>query len=126
MKKILIVEDDELSYFLFKEFFKKAQVELIWTKYGDQAVEICKNQPDIDLVLMDIKLPDSDGYLTTQKIKKLRQNLPVIAQTAYALTGEKEKSREAGCDDYISKPIDNFALRQKLNKHLYGYWQLAN
>jgi CheY-like chemotaxis protein len=115
---ILIVEDDEISYMLFEEFFKKTKIKLIWTKYGQKAIQICESNNDIDLVLMDIKLPDIDGFESTRQIKKFRQGLPIIAQTACALAGDREKSFEAGCDDYIPKPINPKHLFEKINKHI--------
>jgi CheY-like chemotaxis protein len=77
-----------------------------------------ESNPEISLVLMDIKMPVMNGYLATKKIKKLRPDLPVIAQTAYALVGDREKAIQAGCDDYISKPILEEKLIEMLKKYL--------
>jgi PAS domain S-box-containing protein len=104
-KKILIVEDTESNYRLLNILLEKNGAETIWALTGTQGVSICKNSKDIDLVLMDINLPDINGYEATSQIKAFKPNLPVVAQTAYAMAGEKSKSLEFGCDDYISKPI---------------------
>lgn len=104
-KKILIVEDTESNYRLLNILLEKQGAETIWALTGNQGISICKNSKDIDLVLMDINLPDVDGYEATTQIKSFKPNLPIVAQTAYAMAGEKDKSIEFGCDDYISKPI---------------------
>ncbi len=75
-----------------------------------EALALFEAHEDIDLVLMDIKMPGLNGYEVTKQIKKIRPDLPVIAQTAYALEGDREKSIEAGCDEYIKKPIKKEAL----------------
>ena len=121
--KILLVEDEEINIVLFSEIFKnirifnKLKISYIHAYSGNDAVEFCKNDKNIKLVLMDIKLPDTDGYEATRQIKKLRPNLPIIAQTAYALNGEKEKALLAGCDSYISKPIDIEKLTNLIKKY---------
>ncbi|UCH14943.1 MAG: PAS domain S-box protein [Bacteroidales bacterium] len=117
-KTILIVEDDDTSFYFFKEILAETNAKLLWVKEGTEAIELCQNNPDIDLVLMDIQLPYMNGYDATQEIKKYRQDLPVIAETAYALAGEKEKAINAGCDDYLSKPIDKEILLKKIKKLL--------
>jgi len=118
-KKILIVEDTESNYRLINILLEKQGAETIWALSGNQGVSICKNSRDIDLVLMDINLPDIDGYQATAAIKVFRPNLPIVAQTAYAMAGEKEKSLEFGCDDYISKPIIPEILYTTLGSLLY-------
>lgn len=80
-------------------------VNLLYAKDGEEAVEMVKTKSDISLVLMDIKMPNMDGYTATRIIKNLQPKLPVIAQTAYAMSEDKQKSLEAGFDDYVSKPI---------------------
>ncbi len=115
---ILIVEDDLSSYRLLEALFRRTKVNIIHAKAGEEAVEKCVNNPGIDLVLMDIQLPKMDGYEATQKIKAYRRNLPVIAQTAYAMEEEKVACLKAGCDDYISKPINKNQLLRMMNKFL--------
>lgn len=117
-KNILIVEDSETNYQLLSVVLKKQGADIIWATKGEQAINICKNHKEIDLVLMDINLPDKNGYEVTQIIKSEYPKLPVIAQTAYAMAGEKEKSLSFGCDDYISKPLDIQKLIKKVEKQL--------
>jgi PAS domain S-box-containing protein len=117
-KTILIVEDDDTSFYFFKEIFNVTDVKLLWVKEGSEAIKLCRENPDIDLVLMDIKLPKMNGYEATQSIKKFRKDLPVIAETAYALAGEKDKAVNAGCDDYLSKPVDKDVLMKKIRRLL--------
>lgn len=115
-KNILIVEDDETSYTYLTEILRKTKIQIHHAKNGKEAIEICKSIYDIDLVLMDIQLQGISGYETTKKIKQLRKDLPIIAQTANAMDDDRRKCIEAGCDDYISKPIDKNILLKKINK----------
>jgi PAS domain S-box-containing protein len=105
-KTFLIAEDDPSNFYLLKENLKKFGVNILWAKNGKEAIEIFeKNSSDINLVLMDVQMPEVNGYEATRQIKKICPGVPVIAQTAYALAGERDASKEAGCDDYISKPL---------------------
>lgn len=115
---ILVVEDDDTNYSLLEVILKKQNFNVIRAKNGGDAIEHCTSNQDTHLVLMDIKLPGINGYETTKQIKKIRPNLPIIAQTAHALYRSKEQSLEAGCDDYISKPIKKDDLFVLLKKHL--------
>jgi PAS domain S-box-containing protein len=115
--KILIAEDDEISGKLLIQTIKKFGKEILKAKTGIGAVEICHNNPDIDLVLMDIQMPVMDGYEATKKIRKFNKDVIIIAQTAYALTGDKEKAITAGCNDYISKPVKKDELMAMLYKY---------
>ncbi len=108
--KILVAEDDEISYRLLCETLRTENVEIIHAQNGQQAVEMVKDYQDIDIVLMDIKMPVMNGYTATQEIKKIRPDLPVIAQTAYAATEDRQKSISSGCDAYLSKPVDSRVL----------------
>jgi len=114
---ILVVEDEDSNFFLMDRILKRTGVKLIWAKNGMDAIEICKTQ-SIDVILMDIRMPVMDGYEATQIIKKGHPHIPVIAQTAYALKGEKEKSLAAGCDNYIAKPINAKELLAMLHQYL--------
>jgi len=109
-KLVLIVEDDEMSLTYLKEVLKSTKINIIHASDGKQAVELAYNNPDIDLILMDIKLPEMNGYEATRKIKYFRKSIPIIAQTAYAMADDKQKSLQIGCDDYISKPINRHKL----------------
>lgn len=113
---ILIVEDDLSSYRLLEALFRRTKVNIIHAQAGEEAVEKCKNNPGIDLVLMDIQLPKMDGYEATKKIKSYRRNLPVIAQTAHAMEEDKVACHKAGCDDYMSKPINKNQLLEMISK----------
>jgi PAS domain S-box-containing protein len=118
---ILIAEDEEVNYMYLEIILKdKLQVncELLHAKDGQEAVEICKNNSHIKFVLMDIKMPVMNGYEATQKIKEMYPNLPIIAQTAYSTREDKEKALTAGCDDFISKPINKDVLGSLLNKYM--------
>ena len=116
-KVILVVEDEESNYTFLEQVLKRTGVKIFWAKNGAEAVNMAHSEK-LDLILMDIRIPGMDGYEATRQIKKERKNLPVIAQTAYALKGEKEMSIESGCDDYISKPIDIKELMAMLDKYL--------
>jgi PAS domain S-box-containing protein len=115
-KKILIVEDEKTNYLFLKEALLKSKVGVQWAKNGYEAIDIFKGDPNIDLILMDLKMPEMDGYEATRKIKLLNKDIPIVAQTAYAMLGEKEKSFEAGCDEYITKPIKLKVLLETIAK----------
>jgi len=80
--------------------------ELLFAVNGLEAIELCRTNPDIDLVLMDMKMGEMDGFEATRRIREFNKNVIIIAQTAFTLTGDREKAMEAGCNDYISKPIN--------------------
>ena len=108
-KHILVVEDDGKSFAFIEKILKKTGIGIDHVSDGLSAIEMV-GKKNYDLVLMDIQIPKLNGYKTTRKIKETNPELPVVAQTAYAMQNEKQKCLEAGCDDYISKPIiiDNF------------------
>jgi len=116
-KVILVAEDEESNFTFIEHVLKRTGIKLLWAKNGVEAVNMVHSEK-VDLVLMDIRLPGMDGYEATMLIKKDRKHLPVIAQTAYALKGERELSISSGCDDYISKPIDIKELMTMLDKYL--------
>ena len=115
--KILIVEDDKNSEILLIKIIEGLTGQILKATTGVEAVEVCRKNPDIDLVLMDINMPEMDGYEATRKIKAFNEKVIIIAQTAYALAGDKEKAIAAGCNDYISKPIDRVYLRKMVNNY---------
>ncbi len=118
-KTVLIVEDDETSYEYLEAVIKNFGVDnIILARNGKEAVKQCIENPNIDLVLMDINMPLMNGYEATRAIKAIRSDLSVIAQTAYTLSGDQEKSIEAGCDDYITKPVKKEELLDKMEKFL--------
>lgn len=116
-KKILIAEDDETSYKYLKLILDRENFTVIRASDGAEAVKLCMNE-GITLVLMDIKMPVMDGFEATRQIKKLNPAIPVIAQTAFALQGDREKIRDAGCDDYITKPIRRADLLKIIGKFI--------
>ena len=113
--KILIAEDDEVSKILISILIKEVAKEVINASTGYEAVEACRNNPDIDLVLMDIKMPGMDGYEATRQIRKFNTGVPIIAQTAYGLNGDRAKAIKAGCTNYISKPVNPVVLKKMIN-----------
>jgi signal transduction histidine kinase/ActR/RegA family two-component response regulator len=114
--KILIVDDDEISELLISISVKKISSNILKVRTGLKAIEACRKNPDIDLIFMDIKMPEMDGYEATRKIRKFNKSVMIIAQTAYGLPGDREKALDAGCNDYVSKPV-NLALLNKIVKN---------
>lgn len=112
-KSILVVEDDEINYRFLEIVIHKTKARALRALTGKQAVDICMSE-NIDLVLMDIQIPVMDGYTATAKIKELKPDLPIIAQTAHALAEEKEKCLRSGADDYLAKPISRKDLLIKM------------
>jgi len=108
--KILIVEDDEVSHSLLTLMLQKVNCEVLHAITGVEAVDASRKNPDIDLVLMDIRMPKMDGNEATRQIRQFNKDVIIVAQTAYAFSGDKEKAIEAGCNDYITKPIKRKAL----------------
>ena len=115
--KILIAEDDKISNFLLTSALQKIWKEVLHAKTGVEAVEHCRNNPDLDLVLIDIKMPVMDGYEATRQIRQFNKDVIIIAQTACGFSGDREKAIEAGCNDYISKPINYALLKELIKKH---------
>ena len=115
--KILIAEDDESSEMLISLMVKMVGKEIMKVRTGVEAVDACKNNTDIDLVLMDVRMPEMGGYEATKQIRKFNKDVVIIAQTAYGLTGDREKAMEAGCNDYIAKPIVKAELQALIQKY---------
>lgn len=108
--KALIVEDERFSREYLKIILEDYVKQMIFAKTGYEAIEMCKDNPDIDLILMDIRIPGINGHEATKKIREFNQDVFIIAQTAFAQPGDKEACIEAGCNDYISKPINKERL----------------
>ncbi len=119
--KILIAEDDEASKSLIIRLVKKLSKEIIETTTGVEAVEACRKHPDIDLILMDVQMPEMNGHEATKEIRKFNKDVVIIAQTAFGLNGDREKALEAGCNDYITKPIDNVELYSLIKRHIVNH-----
>ena len=117
-KKILIVEDDEISKEFFDEVLQPTKATLLFAREGKGAIQICKDNPDIDIVLMDIQLPEMNGQQAADEIRKINKNIIIIAQTAYAMSEDREKYLTAGFDDYISKPINPNGLLVLVGKYI--------
>ena len=118
-KMILICEDEEYNFILLDSILTRHGVNIIWAKDGRETLDAFKEKPDdINLILMDIHMPILNGYDCTREIKKDRPDIPVIAQTAYAMSGERELSKEAGCDGYISKPIQIEQLLELISSYI--------
>jgi signal transduction histidine kinase len=115
--KILIAEDNEISGILISLVVRKFCQDVIIAKTGVEAVAACRNNPDIDLILMDIKMPEMDGHEATRQIRLFNSGVVIIAQTAYALPGDREMAIAAGCNDYIAKPIMQALLNALMEKH---------
>ena len=117
-RTILIAEDEIVNYMFLEVLLEETGAVLIHALDGQIAIDTVKNNPAIDLVLMDIKMPNVNGLDATRSIKAVRPQLPVIAQTAYAMQDDEYKALQAGCNDYISKPIDANKLMGLMKKHL--------
>jgi signal transduction histidine kinase/CheY-like chemotaxis protein len=115
--KILIAEDDEASELLLTLGVKKISREILKAKTGAEAVKIARKNSDLDLILMDIQMPELNGYDAAREIRTFNRNVVIIAQTAYGLTSDREKAIDAGCDDYISKPVRNDDLHALIHKY---------
>ncbi len=112
--KLLIVEDEEFADAYLTEILDAQQFDLLHAADGVEAVNTSRDNPDLDIILMDIKIPLKDGFVATKEIREFNKTVKIIAQTAYALPGDKEKTLTAGCDDYISKPIIKDLLLKKI------------
>jgi CheY-like chemotaxis protein len=114
---ILIAEDDDTSYLFLEELLAKANCTIIRAYNGKEAIELVKNHPEINLILMDLKMPQIDGIEATQEIKKISPDVPIIAQTAYAMSKDKDDAINAGCSNYISKPIKKRELLKMIETY---------
>jgi len=115
--KILIADDDEVSLLLMTRLIQKYTKQIITAANGQEAISLVQNNPDINIVLLDIKMPEVNGLEATRQIRLFNQEVVIIAQTAYAMVGDREQTLLAGCDDYISKPLD----KEKLDKLITRY-----
>ena len=104
-KAILIAVDEDSNYLYLEAVLQKTGAKLIWARNGEEAIEACKNEEKIDLVLMDLQMPNINGYQAREVIKDLSPDTPQIAQTAFAMADDEKRAMDAGFDAYISKPI---------------------
>ncbi|OQX81417.1 MAG: hypothetical protein B6D64_01990, partial [Bacteroidetes bacterium 4484_276] len=114
--KVLVAEDDEANVMYLSMVLDDLCKEILYAKTGVEAVELCRNNPDIDLILMDVRMPEMDGLEAARQIREFNLNVGIVAQTAYALSGDREKSLKAGCNNYISKPIKTHVLIEIINE----------
>ncbi|MFP4024709.1 MAG: response regulator [Thiohalospira sp.] len=117
-KTILIAEDEPANFYYIEEVLKKTGAKLLRATNGKEAIEMFKRHNEIDLIIMDIKMPEMDGYEATKYIKKINKNIPIISQSAYAMPGDIEKGYLLGMNDYLTKPVKPKKLLSVLNKHL--------
>lgn len=115
-KIILVAEDIELNFMYINELLDPTGAVIIRAENGKKAVDYCVSNNKVDIVLMDILMPVMNGYEATRQIKAFNKEIPIIAQTAYALTEDRGKALAAGCDDFIAKPISRDELLRKMNK----------
>lgn len=117
-KKILIAEDDSSNYMFLESLLRPTDAELIWARNGRQTVDIHASRNDIDLIMMDIRMPEMNGLQATVKIRSVDKDIPIIALTAFAFADDREKSVEAGCTEHIAKPVKIEELKRVLRKYL--------
>jgi len=118
LHKIIIAEDDEINIMVLQKMLKNMPLEILFCKNGIETLNALKENPDTKLILMDIKMPEMNGLQATIKIRKTNKHLPIIAQTAHAFSGEREKAMEAGCNHYLTKPLNRQELIDTINKYL--------
>lgn len=116
--KFLVADDVKANYLFLKAVMKDTAAQILWAKNGTEAIEIVRRHTDLSLVLMDIRMPEKDGYEASRQIKQMNPGLPIIAQTAFAETENQNAALEAGCDEYITKPISLTELLSVINKLL--------
>jgi|WetSurMetagenome_2_1015567.scaffolds.fasta_scaffold05427_2 signal transduction histidine kinase/ActR/RegA family two-component response regulator len=117
-KTILVVEDDKTSFLLIKEILSKLDLEIHNVTDGKDAIDFIKLNPATDLILMDLKLPVIDGYKAAFEIRSINPDIPIIAQTAFAMLGDREKAIAAGCNEYITKPLDSKKFQELVKAYL--------
>jgi len=117
-KKVLIVEDDPAGALLLSEILHKTNILIQVVESGSEAVEICSNDLGINILILDMQTPGISGYEAAKHIRKIRKDLPIIAQSAFVLQEEKKHAIEAGCNTFISKPINTFELLSTMQKFL--------
>ncbi|MCX6309625.1 MAG: ATP-binding protein [Bacteroidia bacterium] len=115
--KILIAEDDEISEMLITIVVKVFGSEILVARTGVEAVKICRSNPDLNLILMDMLMPEMSGYEATRLIREFNKEVIIVAQTAYGLSGDRKKAIDSGCNDYISKPINKVGLQTVIQKY---------
>jgi CheY-like chemotaxis protein len=120
-KKVLVIDDDIRNIFAITSVLERHKMDVSYAENGRKGIELLKSTPGIDAVLMDVMMPEMDGYETTREIRGMPKfaNLPIIALTAKAMKGDREKCIEAGASEYIPKPVDPDQLMSLLRVWLY-------
>jgi CheY-like chemotaxis protein len=116
--KVLVVEDEVSIYQFISIVLKKREYTILHAVDGTEAITLYKNSKNIDLILMDMKMPIMDGYKATRIIRSMNPDIPIVAITAYAMAGDREKVMQAGCTDYLPKPIRKVALLNMVDKYI--------
>ena len=114
---VLIAEDDKISSYLIEKILKPYGCKILHAKDGEEVVALCKQNKEIDLIFMDVKMPIIDGFEATRQIRTFNQDVVIIAQTAFTMLGDKEKSAAVGCNEHISKPIEQEKVTRILDKY---------
>ncbi len=117
--KMLIAEDDFISFELYKARLEELDLNLIHAKNGKLAVELLKENPDVQLILMDIRMPVLNGYEATKLIREFNKSVPIIAQTAFAMIPEQKTILESGFTDFLSKPVEEEKLFGMIRKYMH-------
>ena len=117
-KQILVVEDDESSAFLLGEILRETGATVNYSTDGEAAVDFMREHPETDLILMDVLLPEMDGFTATREIKTFASKVKIIAQTAYAFSVDHQQARNAGCDAFLTKPLVPAVLLDKMDSFL--------
>ena len=117
-KTILVAEDVAANYMLIQAVLSTKNAKVIWAQNGREAVEVCEENDRIDLVLMDIRMPEMNGLEATREIKKIRKNLPIVAQTAFTYNHEEVDILAAGCQKVLIKPISPSVLLDSITEYL--------
>ncbi|SDC14887.1 response regulator [Williamwhitmania taraxaci] len=117
-RTILVVEDDDLNFNYIDIVMELEGLTVLWAKNGVEAIALFDQHPEISIILMDIRMPAMDGYEATRQIRTRNSTIPIIAITAFAQLSDKEKSLDAGCNDYLSKPVRKDDLLKAIYKHL--------
>ncbi|MEA3446551.1 MAG: PAS domain S-box protein, partial [Bacteroidota bacterium] len=115
---IIVAEDMKHNFLLFKQILMSMGINVLHAKNGKETIELVDANPNIDLVIMDIKMPEMDGIMATEILKKKHKHIPVLAVTALAMAEDKERALKTGCDDYLTKPIIKYSLLEKISKLL--------
>lgn len=118
-KVLLVAEDEDFNFIFLEEILMDTKARIIRARDGQEALDFILSVPEIDLVLMDMQMPVMNGYDATRNIKKINKDMPIIAQTAYHYGEAYEEIMAAGCDDFVSKPIDIGGLKDMIDRFLF-------